>query len=139
MRISDWSSDVCSSDLAGRARRHAEGSDSSAIVAVSDPARARAFYGHVLGLAPAPRRQHPCRRRLEAGLAEGSRRQHPAPQFDVGRLPPTPRLLPAGARLEWSPCPLRGASMPPVDALSCPPPQIGRAHVCTPVTNAHLV
>src|SRR3546814_18158179 len=119
MRISDWSSDVCSSDLAGRARRHAEGSDSSAIVAVSDPARARAFYGHVLGLAPAPRRQHPCRRRIEAGLAEGTRRQHPAPQFDVGRLTPTPRPLQAGARLEWSTFPLRGASILAVVALSC--------------------
>src|SRR3546814_5336972 len=93
MRISDWSSDVCSSDL-----DHATGWSST----VSHPAR------HLI-------------------------RALPTPLNDRGPLVPT-YLLPRRYTLRFDP-----AALPVLAPIDHVERAIGRAHVCTQVTNAHLV
>src|SRR3546814_3273302 len=97
MRISDWSSDVCSSDLRGR--QHGQG---------QQPPR----LGDV-----AP----------EEGAEPGRRLVQPVRTEGIYAL-----LDPADHR--FAPCTRIGGC-----ALFGASPEIGRAHVCTPATNAHLV
>src|SRR3546814_7545798 len=111
MRISDWSSDVCSSDLAARRCRRG-----------SEPLRDRAYFGggrrrqrqksfrHV---PPSRCRAASRESRRYASLGSHSRKQSAASRQDVP--------ITAEGKLH--------------SALI----QIGRAHVCTPVTNAHIV
>src|SRR3546814_7696882 len=95
MRISDWSSDVCSSDL---------------------PRSARAPAGN-------PRHRH--RKGQPPRLPQGQRRLRSRDSLPAGRrqgLRDLPARRPGHAER-------RGEQSA----------EIGRAHVCTPVTNAHLV
>src|SRR3546814_8842134 len=114
MRISDWSSDVCSSDLPVPI-------DSSAVSAAkagSDPLPEsdQDTRGIVAAEVSGSRNRAPAR----AVQRIGGRRRLLEPQLRgpgrARRSGPVPRLPPAASRCE-----------------------IGRAHVCTPVTNAHLV
>src|SRR3546814_5253922 len=108
MRISDWSSDVCSSDLprrAGGAARLARGRGEG-----------RGAHGRRAGAAVMIRRS--------ASDIDGEAARH------VARMD----------RDDWSDAQERDLQ----DWLARDPRhpgalQIGRAHVCTPVTNAHLV
>src|SRR3546814_4821671 len=98
MRISDWSSDVCSSDLARR----------------------RAATGGRLGDAgeqPLP------------GLEDGT----PAP---VGAAVVQWRSFRRGQPFRL---PIQAAAAATLATRAMSSGEIGRAHVCTPVTNAHLV
>src|SRR3546814_3079072 len=94
MRISDWSSDVCSSDLAGEAR---------VPVARDD-------------LAPDDRDRRGTKLRVER----------------LGQLERGQRLFDVDMRAHRDGM-NAGVGAPGAEH------QIGRAHVCTPVTNAHLV
>src|SRR3546814_4921132 len=127
MRISDWSSDVCSSDL--------------------------------LSLAPAAHAQEDRLEALERRLAEQQTRiDHLesliAKQSQmVQQAPATDSPSPANVALALppsSPAPAAspattasrtddGFRLPGLDVRGDMRVQIGRAHVCTPVTNAHLV
>src|SRR3546814_1995619 len=122
MRISDWSSDVCSSDLqqqAGDERRHAH--------ALRQPRGALDD-----GVAP-QRKQHQA--------------EHEQPDcFEHGAIsnPDVPRILPAlryGDRPPTSrptrPSRPQHARTPP--AVTCTPPlhQTGRTHIYTPDTHTH--
>src|SRR3546814_7216767 len=118
MRISDWSSDVCSSDLVARDRP------------VPRPERT----------APTPRsplQPHgPAVDRSGPDDSDADRRlllRHPFRASAVRRSafePSVPLVLPP-----WP----GGCDNRPLDVLEEPSWQIGRAHVCTAVTNAHLV
>src|SRR3546814_5490717 len=96
MRISDWSSDVCSSDLFGLARRFAP-------------------------------RHKPDRSGEGVALMDG-------PATDRGEA----RLF-AGIELGGTKCICTLAAGPDDVRDQQTIAMIGRAHVCTPVTNAHLV
>src|SRR3546814_8879557 len=115
MRISDWSSDVCSSDLAGRHRR----------------TRAR------------------CARPQGGGLTMPEWLTSMEPHWmwlSVGVLLAAAEIVAPGFFLIWigAAAIVTGvvAWLVPIGVpvqLGAFAVQIGRAHVCTPVTNAHLV
>src|SRR3546814_9507110 len=116
MRISDWSSDVCSSDLGGDAGRLADGTldpaERAGLATGQLPLRAQRTGLRAFESSARPRSR---RRTLMAGynFLEGIR------VLEVAQLGPSSlggHLADMGAEVE-----------------------IGRAHVCTPVTNAHLV
>src|SRR3546814_2266700 len=94
MRISDWSSDVCSSDLEG-------------ILADLD---------HILAHA----------KELNMRL-----------RYEVRQ--PLGDLLEGGGRIARTIPPIAAHGGIAADAHEIAHAEIGRAHVCTPVTNAHLV
>src|SRR3546814_3747078 len=96
MRISEWSSDVCSSDLP----------------AARD----------------GPSRRHPVRRSYL-----GAEAQHDPAQAAEAEAPRRSRLSRAPSMS------LRLVFIGTPDLAVPVPEEIGRAHVCTPVTNAHLV
>src|SRR3546814_8999852 len=122
MRISDWSSDVCSSDLL-----------IIMAIFVEDIPHRRAFGPAALVVLPHPfigavveikefQILELARRGAEQLLAQLDERVHrPA---DVEEQQQLDRVAPLRAHADVEP------------AL---PREIGRAHVCTPVTNAHLV
>src|SRR3546814_1455693 len=93
MRISDWSSDVCSSDLAAR----------------------RAFPGIALGGG------------MFSYFTELNRKRPPVGLLDFVSHATCPIVHAADDR----------SVIQTLEAI--PHIEIGRAHVCTPVTNAHLV
>src|SRR3546814_7943846 len=107
MRISDWSSDVCSSDLQVGA-------------AIAKPAKLAtpALYPELARLWASGSTQNLYRLALRVGLAAGAVASVLlflvgfVDEFILGTVI-GPDFIPAG-------------------------PEIGRAHVCTPVTNAHL-
>src|SRR3546814_6569424 len=96
MRISDWSSDVCSSDLPVVVVASARPPDRVSSVGIDDFEAARAMTRHLLAMG-----------HDRIGFIVGNPNQHASAR----------RLEGYRAALE----------------------EIGRAHVCTPVTNAHLV
>src|SRR3546814_9745492 len=104
MRISDWSSDVCSSDLSAARERRSGGNGRRRTRATGrrrrTPEPAHGTAGH--------RKSHRRRRRCRC-LGGGRPRR-------CLRLPPLP---------------------PPSEDYH--PRQIGRAHVCTHLTNAHII
>src|SRR3546814_1319927 len=97
MRISDWSSDVCSSDLAARAAH-----EHDTLVVVITGGHGELFWQRFSGVTLDP-------------LSEMASTPIPT----LASLLPDERVFGTGA-----------------PALTA---EIGRAHVCTPVTNAHLV
>src|SRR3546814_3746398 len=113
MRISDWSSDVCSSDLIGR----------TALLA-SSAALARRHIGRRAWFA-APRQGGAPRARISA---QGPRR----PDQRLMRLPILPTLVVAAAVAV-----MIGLGFWQLERKAWK--EIGRAHVCTPVTNAKIV
>src|SRR3546814_4495245 len=112
MRISDWSSDVCSSDLArGKAGRRCRDGPTPAAYGRSGP------KGRGDSAPPPARDRRRSRHAISRAIARAASRR-------------SPNRAPAA----------RGQSSSPEAADRSPPP--GRsedAHVCTPVTNAHLV
>src|SRR3546814_1719895 len=107
MRISDWSSDVCSSDL-------------TPPVALPSP-RLLAWTARPRGI------------RNEADRPRTTSRARPPPQrARRGHARDEPRVRSAAG------APRQPAAARPL-GLSRRQGEIGRAHVCTPVTNAHLV
>src|SRR3546814_10817168 len=112
MRISDWSSDVCSSDLPGVLTYRDLDDVDAMLIAAKACGNAVVIGGGLLGLEAA------------AGLAEQGM------QVTVVHLMPTlmeRQLDPAAGYLLKRAVEQRGIK------------EIGRAHVRTPVTNAHLV
>src|SRR3546814_10167577 len=110
MRISDWSSDVCSSDLACRSRRARQ-------------VATRPVIKHRIWSRTSAKEQKKPRIRGAFSCNHGTERllrNHPHHLQALVRIAPLV-VVPAHqldeGRVE----------------------QIGRAHVCTPVTNAHLV
>src|SRR3546814_5933090 len=123
MRISDWSSDVCSSDLCGRRYIRSRRPPS-----LGPPK-------HLLGLAPlAPRRAFPYRspRLIRPATGQGSQ------GMDSGRggwrILRTATACGAAASVSY---PRRSCKR--LTPRSPSTSELGRAHVCTHVTNAHLV
>src|SRR3546814_5996616 len=117
MRISDWSSDVCSSDLIARAETLTiRNSDFISAVRLQGAGRLRIIWSHIMPLCTS---SIIVRVTLDmagiiliaAGLGFPG----------LGAQPPLP---------EW------GAMLSSGRTVLIN--QIGRAHVCTPVTNAHL-
>src|SRR3546814_9187987 len=106
MRISDWSSDVCSSDLFGTAVGYGDG-------------RAAEAPGD-RGLHRPPRRPPGA----PAGLCEGRGADGRTEGID------RERVLAAGPERAMS---------DEIGLVRTGTRQIGRANVCTPVTNAHFV
>src|SRR3546814_20980666 len=95
MRISDWSSDVCSSDLAERRRHHAAGHPEGAREAVCDAGAAAPRLHRRPGLLPLVRRAAP-HRALADGARAGAARRDAARAGALrrrayGRLRPRPR------------------------------------------------
>src|SRR3546814_1849471 len=119
MRISDWSSDVCSSDLRNRYAR----ADAVARIAAQIVAR-------IVG---AEQRGQPAELALKLGASAVALA---ALQFlagtDIPCIAVAVRLLACDAQRHV--CGERRVD----DGLGTNG-EIGRAHVCTPVTNAHLV
>src|SRR3546814_4302951 len=113
LRISDWSSDVCSSDLVGAARIDGAGESLDRGEGEFGEAAALDIVDQAVG-------------DVGSGL-EPVDHQRPEILGSGARL--------AGKRLHF----LRddGESAPGFAGAGCL--EIGRAHVCTPVTNAHLV
>src|SRR3546814_4766178 len=114
MRISDWSSDVCASDLIIGNARHLELDQLDvglpvAGLALHHPGRRSR---RILTLATAAQ----CQRRAERG--DRQKLLHASMSFSIAVLGPS-RKVAIASLSERS--------------------QIGRSHVCTPVTNAHLV
>src|SRR3546814_4762788 len=113
MRISDWSSDVCSSDIEGVE----ENSDAVAVI------EAVVTLGRRLGLeivAEGIENEAQAKLMKEVGCThlQGWFVARPLESSGVGQMLDTsPRVEPIVRMLR----------------------EIGRAHVCTPVTNAHLV
>src|SRR3546814_9294492 len=110
MRISDWSSDVCSSDLASSTR--------------SNRLETLSMQSSTVTRATSELQTHQFRERAAAStMARES-------QFPGGSSagPLAPLRSNAYSR--------EMTSGTPAAAIA---PKIGRAHVCTPVTNAHLV
>src|SRR3546814_18522590 len=96
MRISDWSSDVCSSDLKGRERRR---------IAAGRSAEAAAYTEHVRTSRAAPARS--AERSSFSGLPKGPARapRAPAPAYPAASAR-TP--CPAGRCADWPRHPRRG-------------------------------
>src|SRR3546814_7650206 len=126
MRISDWSSDVCSSDLLGHGLHMSLRNKHRIIAEAHGPARwpgertaALTLINRVLAVRPGER-QHAMKGRAAIG-AGADLLQHP---FDLahGHVPVAPRLA------------FEPLAFGPVGGI-----KIGRAHVRTPVTNAPLV
>src|SRR3546814_2652488 len=117
LRISDWSSDVCSSDLtssSGRAERRRGAGDRGRPRYPAGAASAASFSTAASPCEESVLRALGRRRRLDCGVGD-------APQVQAGVCPVGPPAFAARGQF------LRGWH------------EIGRAHVCTPVTNAHLV
>src|SRR3546814_9797588 len=121
MRISDWSSDVCSSDLQPSCQppgdlRHGKAGGERHDLEGRDPARHERIgigdLGHLVG---GPAREDDA---ADARIAPPRNQEHAV--VEPGPKPSDMRLQLRVHRVE------RGN-------------KIGRAHVCTPVTNAHLV
>src|SRR3546814_1965078 len=117
MRISDWSSDVCSSDLPG-------------------------FGDRDRGVGGAHRHRRDALRLQRAVGAIDDEHGRPAVgcgarAIPIGDLKPGVVILAAEDRRKDD----RAGPRPPlvVAADDLAAAEIGRAHVCTPVTNAHLV
>src|SRR3546814_9551813 len=128
MRISDWSSDVCSSDLTG--------DDVRQQVAAPHQPRAPGLHGSDHASSPAFRRTP----RPPAGLALFSPiSSTPATSIAAITLlseSMMPRTFQVLASMRW----IVGSDTPASCArVRWSIPKIGRAHVCTPGTNAHLV
>src|SRR3546814_1386692 len=111
MRISDWSSDVCSSDLQDGARRLGGGGD------------------RALGA---------CRPPGDGSWLQGSQRFPGGRRRSAASLRSHRRLDGPGASAPAAGCTAKAAKLGPVGRLARII-EIGRANVCTPVTNAHLV
>src|SRR3546814_8020335 len=108
MRISDWSSDVCSSDL------------NFILASLDEPSDAlllddRAFYACAAGISLTTHRHQ-----TVAGVLSGN-----------GLV--QPKMSGKGVFAVEAPVPVEEIDTVELDG------EIGRAHVCTPVTNAHLV
>src|SRR3546814_7875400 len=121
MRISDWSSDVCSSDLLAWVHSQSFGADetwTATIPKVSPLARGVRIDRWLSSIPPIPRL---------GKAAEYEEVDHWA-QLDYlvpGVFHFYNALYPAGTAATYN--------------GEAPPKEIGRAHVGTPVTNAHLV
>src|SRR3546814_2761853 len=125
MRISDWSSDVCSSDLHLLVRgRSAVRLDVIGGTLLDGPASLRL---DVSGIGHVDRATAALRDFLH--LCRGG-----ALPLKGTRLPP--RAIDA---LRVHDALAKGASIRDIGVLLFGPAQIGRAHVCTTVTNAHIV
>src|SRR3546814_7816331 len=124
MRISDWSSDVCSSDLGRLALPvAADEDDPNAHIYADARARTAAFGGVEIVDLPSPGR-------VEIGgeIAAASYMN-----FYIGN---TTVVVPTyGVPSDQAAVDTLAALFPDRRAVG----EIGRAHVCTPVTNAHLV
>src|SRR3546814_4094625 len=149
MRISDWSSDVCSSDLLGDdaaldaalAANHAGGLPAIDVSAV------QGRFLHLLALAGRAARI------LEVGTLGGYSTIELARGLVEGGRVVTLEIDPHHAEVARANIARAGLSAlvdirvaPAIETLDAmvaggegPFDQIGRAHVCTPVTNAHLV
>src|SRR3546814_6483233 len=123
MRISDWSSDVCSSDLCSYERIQYFGSACDDLKSASLCLRRARASCRTGGADRQDRTLHHRRRRREAPAARIYRQ---APGAHV-----RPRQSPPAAREPYSRRSQGWAARRYV--------QIGRAHVCTTVTKAHLV
>src|SRR3546814_8654471 len=137
MRISDWSSDVCSSDLQGRVREFVErkirpaiptyheqdaAGDRWKVIQVVEDLKAEAKAAGIWNLFMPPR--NAAHHQVDETIAfEGpglTNLEYALCAEEMGRI---------GFASEVFNC-----SAPDTGNL-----EIGRAHVCTPVTNAHLV
>src|SRR3546814_6701305 len=135
MRISDWSSDVCSSDLL--------------VLSEMLPEAGRTFHAaYQLGLMEHGDAIDAAMKTsgIDGGAARRLCRAHLASYFAAAVMMPYERFLQAAESLRYDVEILSrrfGASFEQVchrlTTLPRPGAQIGRAHVCTPVTNAHLV
>src|SRR3546814_10449091 len=112
MRISDWSSDVCSSDLAE-------------LIALVDTLTADPAVDGILVQLPLPKH-----------IDEQAIITRIDPDKDVDGFHPVNAGRLATGLEAFVPCTPLGCLMPLKNQLG---DQIGSAHVCTPVTNAHLV
>src|SRR3546814_10423999 len=145
MRISDWSSDVCSSDLAKGRKSKKECNLSNAFVAIPVGNRSNAEAVRVPKTAELVARQ--IRNAIIRGeLVDGDTlpaESHLIAEFEVSR--PTIREAVRILESEGLVTVARGArggarvSSPNYEMVARAAGKIGRAHVCTPVTNAHLV
>src|SRR3546814_7080345 len=124
MRISDWSSDVCSSDLDSRFRERATGRQPKCCAAVCE-IRIAALWasGWIDILRQRKKVLSPC------GGGAARRLARPLPAAAEAQL----KQDKAGT--------IKAVLVVQVDTASSTANdiEIGRAHVCTPVTNAHLV
>src|SRR3546814_2726963 len=119
MRISDWSSDVCSSDLSfeayaeSKARLFAMQAPSGRAVIATDDDETRRIARNV---------------RAQLTEVSATRRTRYGVQVIDGRLHVDGRIL--GSQADWPN--LQG----PHNAQNAAAAEIGRAHVCNPGTNA---
>src|SRR3546814_7593576 len=113
MRISDWSSDVCSSDLRGFVLHDGEKEWDSSLV-IGEGLYVTTSRDVLEAMA---RGEGPARSTFALGCAGWG-----AGQLEYELTENSWLTVPADAEL-----------------LFAPPLEIGRAHVCTPVPNAHLV
>src|SRR3546814_4290339 len=128
MRISDWSSDVCSSDLLGRGCRLHEGRRQAG---PADPAISCLWCARQRSHHPAQR--HPV---LRARAGRRALTRFCRPCLRCGH---DPAAISAKTPVVMPPSQERPAMLLSRRALAAFVLEIGRAHVRTPVTNAHHV
>src|SRR3546814_18906976 len=102
MRISDWSSDVCSSDLEARGERYPDAGDGVQIAPECPPATCEAGVEHARKAAPPARppqieagqqhHQRPARRGLDKETAERPRAQSTVAVKDEPERPLPPEI-----------------------------------------------
>src|SRR3546814_1951627 len=114
MRISDWSSDVCSSELPDADDRRAVRLDGGLHRGVRRGAGGGARLGG--------RRPEPAAGAAGRGGRPGAYWRRDSLTVKGLRPSMSKKVVPKGVRRTWTMA-----------------PKIGRAHVCTPVTNAHPV
>src|SRR3546814_4881742 len=121
MRISDWSSDVCSSDLLIAAEQRLDATSNRLLQAVEARSEGLAFWDRDDRLVMCNQAYRQQAGRAAPALVPG------APYRDYIRASAAAGEIPAavGREEEW----LR-------ERFELRRSQIGRAHVCTPVTNA---
>src|SRR3546814_10833720 len=133
MRISDWSSDVCSSDLTLEPQlQHAAQGGNWWSELSSDIAGLILFKRESEPVMQPIEQLRDARQRLSMGDVARA-------LWQIGRLPEGARAKAAA----WRAAARRYLSAPQaldtLETVALLSPQIGRAHVCTPVTNAHLL
>src|SRR3546814_1063377 len=144
MRISDWSSDVCSSDLPVELKDVIE-RDPNYVIGISYPPNINQYPG----LAAELQRYADAARSELMQAVDGLAGEKPSAPYDLSlafnMLAETPQVVTVAANgssytggAHGNPLAARFVWLPQRNELLQAPP-IGRAHVCTPVTNAHPV
>src|SRR3546814_14275078 len=96
MRISDWSSDVCSSDLPPGQRLHSLSSDGYALVSGADWAHGASSFGHTYG--------------SSSVVSPGSHMHGESPLLGRTRGGSEPVMMPSAA---WAPLEMPALHLPP--------------------------